>query len=94
MNRRESTHDAVFNDRKFADRYARKHVKMINEMERVLSPGGTIFIGDIRRSWIGYLEQEFKSGLAVTEATELIGKSNLRAGTMSSSLLWWRYESR
>ncbi|MBN2366372.1 MAG: class I SAM-dependent methyltransferase [Calditrichaeota bacterium] len=68
-------------------------VTMLNEMERVLVPDGSLFIADIRRSWIGYLDREFKSALTLSEAKKIIGTSNLRKGSASSSLLWWRYEN-
>ncbi|MBN1138959.1 MAG: class I SAM-dependent methyltransferase [Anaerolineae bacterium] len=67
-------------------------VAMLNEMERVLVPGGMLFMADIRRSWIGYLDKVFKTGLTVQEAGALVARSNLRQGTFSSDLLWWRYE--
>ena len=69
-------------------------VKMLNEIERVLAPDGFLFVVDIRRSWVGIIEKEFKSGLTMPEAQELFSKSNLRDGTFSSSFLWWRFESQ
>jgi len=66
---------------------------MLNEIERVLSPGGFLFIADLRRSWLGIFEQEIKSAFSNREAEELIDQSNLRQGEFSSSLIWWRYEA-
>jgi ubiquinone/menaquinone biosynthesis C-methylase UbiE len=68
-------------------------VAMLDEMERVLSPGGVLFMADIRRSWVGLLDRVFRSALTVEEARDLIGRSNLREGVFSSDLLWWRYET-
>ena len=68
-------------------------VTMLNEIERVLIPNGLLFIADIRRSWIGIIEKEFKAGLTLSEAQKLFGKSNLRDGSFSSSFLWWRFEA-
>lgn len=68
-------------------------VQMLNEIERILVPDGCLFIADVRRSWIGLLDQTFKSALTLDEARELVGQSNLREGHFSSSLLWWRLEA-
>jgi ubiquinone/menaquinone biosynthesis C-methylase UbiE len=67
-------------------------IQMLNEIERVLVPGGTLFIADLRRSWLGWIEREIRSALTVSEARELIGRSELRPGVFSQNLLWWRYE--
>ena len=68
-------------------------VQMLNEIERILAPNGCLFIADIRRSWIGLLDKTFKSALTLDEARELISQSDLREGSFSSSLLWWRLEA-
>jgi ubiquinone/menaquinone biosynthesis C-methylase UbiE len=70
-----------------------KHpVAMLDEMERVLAPAGILFMADIRRSWVGWLDKVFKSALTVEEASALVRQSKLREGAFSSDLLWWRYE--
>jgi ubiquinone/menaquinone biosynthesis C-methylase UbiE len=66
-------------------------VQMLNEIERILIPGGFLFIADLRRSWLGLIEKEMKSALTLEEARNLFGQSNLREGAFSSHLLWWRY---
>jgi ubiquinone/menaquinone biosynthesis C-methylase UbiE len=66
---------------------------MLNEMERVLSPGGAFYIADLRRSWLGWIEREIRSALAVAEARELLRRSALRVGVFTHDLLWWRYET-
>ncbi|MGA1789908.1 MAG: class I SAM-dependent methyltransferase [bacterium] len=68
-------------------------IQMLNEMERVLAPDGLLFIADLRRSWLGFMENEIKSSLTVHEAEDLIGCSQLRNGAFYSSLLWWRFEA-
>ncbi len=68
-------------------------IKMLNEMERVLAPSGHLFIADLRRSWLGFVEKEIRSGLTLSEAREMIGRSELRPGVLSRGLLWWRYEA-
>jgi len=67
-------------------------VKMLNELERVLVPEGILFIADIRRSWVGLFETEFRSALTLDEAKELFNRSKLRDGIFSSSFLWWKFE--
>jgi ubiquinone/menaquinone biosynthesis C-methylase UbiE len=67
--------------------------QMLNEIERILVPDGCLFIVDIRRSWIGLLDKTFKSALTLDEAKDLIDRSNIREGSFSSSLLWWRFEA-
>jgi ubiquinone/menaquinone biosynthesis C-methylase UbiE len=68
-------------------------VKMLNELERVLRDDGYLFIADIRRSWIGYVEPEFRSALTVAEAKALLDKSIIRKGMLNDGFLWWRFEN-
>lgn len=68
-------------------------IQMLNEIERVLSPEGFLFIADLRRSWLGLIEKEIKSALTLGEAKELFRGSNLRKGVFSSSSIWWRFET-
>jgi len=68
-------------------------VIMLDELERVLRDDGHLFIADIRRSWIGLVEKEFRSALTEDEAIELIKESNLRNGALIPGFLWWRYET-
>jgi ubiquinone/menaquinone biosynthesis C-methylase UbiE len=66
---------------------------MLNEMERVLTPGGILFLADLKRSVLGIFEKEIRSALSTGEAKQLVQASNLRAGDFSTGLVWWRYES-
>ena len=65
---------------------------MLNEIERLLAPGGHLFLADIRRSWLGLLDKTFRTGLAVPEAAALVEQLNMRAGRFASGLLWYRFE--
>jgi ubiquinone/menaquinone biosynthesis C-methylase UbiE len=67
--------------------------RMFAEMERVLKPGGALFLADLRRSFLGLFEREIRSALSSREALDLIRRSALREGAFSSGLIWWRYES-
>jgi ubiquinone/menaquinone biosynthesis C-methylase UbiE len=69
-------------------------IQMLNEIERVLIPQGFLYIADLRRSWLGLLEVEIKSGLSVAEAKKLFASSDLRLGRFSWGLLWWKYEGK
>ena len=68
-------------------------IRMLDEIERILAPGGHLFIVDLRRSLLGLFEAEIKSALSMGEARELLAQSSLREGTFHWSLLWWRYET-
>lgn len=69
-----------------------KPINMLNEIERVLKPGGYLFVKDLRRSWLGIFEREVKSAFTLDEAKKLVGQSKLRKGTFSKSILWWNFE--
>jgi ubiquinone/menaquinone biosynthesis C-methylase UbiE len=69
-------------------------VRMFNEIERVLKTEGHLFIADIRRSWIGYLEKEFVSAFNTAEAKKIVDSSDIREGVMTTDFLWWHYETR
>ncbi|MCG3156396.1 MAG: Ubiquinone biosynthesis O-methyltransferase [bacterium] len=68
-------------------------VQMLNEIERVLMPGGFLFIADLRRSALGFIEKEVGAALTLEEAKHLLSQSKLRAGKFSCNALWWRYET-
>jgi ubiquinone/menaquinone biosynthesis C-methylase UbiE len=67
-------------------------VTMLDEIERVLAPSGRLFIADLKRSWLGVIENEIRAALTLDEAKELFARSKLRQGQFSSDLLWWRFE--
>lgn len=68
-------------------------VQMLNEIERILVPGGFLFIADLRRSWLGLVERPIRSGLTMGEARNLLNLSQLRKGNLSWGFLWWRFET-
>lgn len=68
-------------------------VKMLDEIERVLVPGGFLFIADIKRSWNVVIEEAFKSAMTLNEARGLFNQSRIREGSFSSNVLWWKFEA-
>ncbi|MGC9472395.1 MAG: class I SAM-dependent methyltransferase [Bacteroidales bacterium] len=67
-------------------------ISMLQETERVLKPGGHLYIKDLRRSWLWLFEKEIRSSFTLEEAGKTIEEAGLRQGTLSKSLLWWTYE--
>jgi ubiquinone/menaquinone biosynthesis C-methylase UbiE len=67
---------------------------MLNELARVIKPDGHFFIADLRRSWLGFIEKEIKSAYSLTEASEVLKKSNLSGGKILKDILWWYYEAQ
>jgi ubiquinone/menaquinone biosynthesis C-methylase UbiE len=68
-------------------------VAMLDELERVLAPGGFLFVADLRRTWLGWVEREIRSALTMREVRDLLARSRVRPGTLRAGLLWWRFES-
>ena len=71
-----------------------KPVQMLNEIERILMPGGYLYIADLRRSLLGFVESEIRSGLTIAEAREVFDQSEIRTGDLTWSVLWWKFEAR
>ncbi len=67
-------------------------IKMLLEIKRVLKPGGSLFIADLKRSWLSIFENEIKVAMPAEEAEAIIEISGLEGGTFSSDMLWWKYE--
>ena len=86
----ENTFDVVFSTNMVHG--VSRPIIMLNEIERVLKPGGYLFIKDLRRSWLGIFESEIKSAFTLDEAQKLMEQSELRKGTFSKSVLWWNFE--
>jgi ubiquinone/menaquinone biosynthesis C-methylase UbiE len=68
-------------------------IKMLSEIERILTPDGHLFIADLRRSWLCLLEREIRSAMTMGEARDLFNQSELRNGTFRWGFLWWRFET-
>jgi len=46
-------------------------IRMLNEIMRILVPDGHLFIADLRRSLLGYVEDEIRSALTIPEAKSI-----------------------
>jgi ubiquinone/menaquinone biosynthesis C-methylase UbiE len=68
-------------------------VKMLNEIKRVLKSDRFFFITDLRKSILGFIEREIKSSFTIEETKEIIEKSNLSNGKLSSELIFWGYQN-
>jgi len=67
-------------------------IKMLNEIERVLIRDGYLFIADLRRSLLGFIEDEIRSALTISEARDLFDESEIRKGVFRWGILWWKFE--
>ena len=66
---------------------------MLNEINRVLKSTGYLFVKDLRYSWLKILEDEIGKAYSISEAKELIQKTDLWGrGKLTNNLLWWNYE--
>jgi ubiquinone/menaquinone biosynthesis C-methylase UbiE len=69
-------------------------IEMLNEIERVLIPGGFLYIADLRRSFLGLFEPEIRSGLTIAEARKMFDQSTIRRGDFTPGLVWWKFEAK
>lgn len=64
-------------------------VMMLNEIERVLVPGGALWIADRKRSRLLALMPTLKSAYTADEVKALLYASELRPSNLYVSLLWY-----
>ncbi len=64
---------------------------MLNEMERVTKKEGIILMTDLRRGFLAHLIKKFRTAFTQEEAAQVIKKSKIRDGKLSSGLFWWDY---
>ena len=64
---------------------------MLNEMERITKADGIILMSDLRRGFLAHLIKKFRTAYTQEEAFQVIKKSGIRAGKLSSGLFWWDY---
>jgi ubiquinone/menaquinone biosynthesis C-methylase UbiE len=68
-------------------------VAMLNEIERVLSPGGRLLLSDIKRSWVGIFMPIFKTAYTPKEVKELLKRSRLRSWKVYDRFFWFGIEA-
>lgn len=68
-------------------------VVMLNEIERVLKPHGLLGLGDLKRSWFGYILSPLKKAYSAQEAKELLEKSRLRPWKFTETRFWFRVKA-
>lgn len=66
-------------------------IQMLNEIDRVTKPEGIILITDLRSGFLAYLLKKFRTAYTFEEASDVIKKSKIRRGKLSSGLFWWDY---
>ncbi|MBU7015679.1 MAG: class I SAM-dependent methyltransferase [Theionarchaea archaeon] len=64
-------------------------VAMLNEIERVLKPGGVCGLGDRKRSWAGYMIPALKTAYTAQEAKEILAISRLRPWKFNETTFWF-----
>ena len=63
-------------------------VKMLDEIQRVLKPGGKFYIRDYRRTWLGLLSGHIRACYSPQEATVLLKQSNLKNWKVKGGIFW------
>jgi ubiquinone/menaquinone biosynthesis C-methylase UbiE len=63
-------------------------VRMFNEIQRVLKPGGRFLVSDFRRSWLGILTQHVRSAYSAEEVRDLLRQSELQNWKVKDSFFW------
>lgn len=63
-------------------------VRMLNELERVLKPGGLLLISNIKRVWfMALFSSAFRTTFTWPESKEIIEQSNLRPWSVKNGLI-------
>jgi ubiquinone/menaquinone biosynthesis C-methylase UbiE len=68
-------------------------VKMFDEVQRVLKPGGKFFISDFRRSFLGLLTAHIRASYSLEEVRALLAQSDLEDWQIKDSFLWLKIQS-
>ncbi len=84
-----NTYDVVINS--FLFHIVENPIQMLNEIDRVAKPEGVILITDLRRGFLAYFINKFRTAHTLKEASDLIKESKIRKGKLSSGPFWWDY---
>lgn len=63
-------------------------VKMFDEIQRVLKPGGKFYIRDYRRTWLGLLSGHIMACYTPQEVTVLLERSGLQNWKVKGGIFW------
>lgn len=64
-------------------------VAMLNEIERVLKPGGILGLSCIKRSWLSIFMPILRTAYTASETKKILQCSKLRPWKLHESLLWY-----
>jgi len=53
-------------------------VRLLDEVQRVLTPGGRFLISDFKRTWLGLFTRPIRASYSLKEVKEIASKSNLQ----------------
>lgn len=68
-------------------------VAMLEEIARVLTPDGMLYIADLRRSAVaGLFNDAARQALSYEEILKLLWQARFPKEPFTSGMLWWRYE--
>jgi ubiquinone/menaquinone biosynthesis C-methylase UbiE len=68
-------------------------LKMFNEVQRILKPGGKFFISDFRRSFLGLLTAHIRASYSAEEVRAFLTQSDLEDWQIKDSFLWLKIQS-
>jgi ubiquinone/menaquinone biosynthesis C-methylase UbiE len=63
-------------------------VRMLDEVQRVLKPGGRSYIRDYRRTWLGALSGHIRACYTPSEAIDLLQRSKLQNWKVKGGFFW------
>ncbi len=66
-------------------------IQMLNEIDRVTKPNGTILITDLRRGFLANFVNKFITSYTMEEALSIFKESKIRNGKLTSGIFWWDY---
>jgi ubiquinone/menaquinone biosynthesis C-methylase UbiE len=89
LNYESNSFDLVINS--FLLHIVENPVLMLDEIERVAKPHAKILITDLRRGFLAYVMKKFRTAYTLEEASNVLNKSKLREGKLSTGLFWWDY---